>query len=112
MSSLWSKVSNFVHGAAVKIADAFVAIFGKDASHQFAQGALAVLKTAAGKIALDAVEAIEAMNPGADGASKRSQAFTKVASDFKAQGIQASESIIGMLIELAVQYLKGTIVAA
>jgi len=110
MSSLWSKIANFIHGAAVKVADAFVKIFGKDAAHQFAQGALAVLKTAEGKIVLDAVEAVDSLE--LDNAGKRSAAFEKIASDFKTQGYQVGESLINMLVEVAVQYLKGTIAPA
>ncbi len=109
MSNLWSKIENFIHGAAVKVEGAFVAVFGKDAAQQFAQGTLALLKTAAGKIVLDAVQAVETLNPTADGATKRAAAFTQVATDFKTQGIQVGESVISMLIELAVQFLKGTI---
>jgi hypothetical protein len=108
--SLWKKISSFVHGAAVKVSDAFVKIFGKDAAHQFAQGTLALLKTAEGKIVLDAVEAVSTLS--LDGAGKRAAAFEKIASDFTTQGYSVGENVINMLVELAVTYLKGTIAAA
>jgi hypothetical protein len=111
-TSLWSKISNFFHGAAVKVSDAFVTIFGKEAAHQFAQGALSLLKTAEGKIVLDAVEAVQTLSPSADAAAKRAQAFQQIGNDFKAQGITVGESVINMLIELAVQFMKGSIGAA
>jgi len=105
--SLVSKISNYIHGAAVKVADAFVHVFGKDASQAFAQGALRLLKTAEGKIVLDAVEAVQTLET--DGAGKRAAAFEKIGADFKAQGVSVGESVVNMLIELAVAYLKGTI---
>ncbi|MGH9505218.1 MAG: phage holin, LLH family [Terriglobales bacterium] len=110
--SLFGKIANFFHTAAVKVSDAFVKLFGKDAAEKFAQGALSLLKSAEGKIVLDAVEAVETLNPAADGASKRAQAFAKILDDFKTQGLQVSESVVSMLIELAVQFLKGAIVPA
>ena len=108
--SLWKKIENFVHGTAVKVSDAFIKIFGKDAAHQFTQGALSVLKSAEGKIALDAVEAVESL--ALDGTAKRAAAFEKIATDFKTQGISAADSIINLLIETAVAYLKGNFGAA
>lgn len=108
--SLWSKISGFVHGAAVKVADVFIKIFGADASHKFAQGALALLKTAEGKIVLDAVEFAETL--ATDGAGKRAAAFEKIVADFKTQGKEVSNSLVSMMIELAVQFLKGNIATA
>lgn len=110
MSSLWSKITNFVHGAEVKVSAVFVKLFGQDASHQFAQAALALLKTAAGKIVLDAVEAANTLN--VDGAGKRKAAFNQIGADFKAQGITVGESILNLLIELAVQAAKESIASA
>ena len=108
--SLFDKIKNFFHTAAVKVDAAFVKVFGKDAAEHFAQGALAVLKSAEGKIVLDAVQAVETL--AVDGASKRAAAFEQILADFKTQGYQVGESLINMLIELAVQYLKGTIAPA
>jgi hypothetical protein len=112
MSSLFSKIAHFFHDAAVKVSDVFVKLFGKDVAHKFAQGALALLKTAEGKIVLDAVEAAETLLPSADGATKRAKAFEKIVADLKTQGLQVSTSIVGMLIEVAVQFLKGSIAPA
>lgn len=106
MTTLFSKIAHWVHGAAVKVSDVFVKVFGKTASEHFAQGALAILKTDAGKIVLDAVEAVSTL---ADPAAKHAAAFEKVAADFKSKGYEASESILNLLIELAVAQLKGNI---
>ncbi len=110
MSSLWSKITHFVHGAAVKVSATFVKIFGQDAAEKFAQGALALLKTAEGKLAVDAVEAVGSLS--LDAAGKRAAAFEKLALDAKTQGLEVSESIGNLLIETAVAFLKGHIAAA
>lgn len=110
MASLWSKIENFVHGAEVKVSDVFVKLFGKDASRQFAQASLALLKTAAGKIVLDAVEFADTMN--VNGAGKRAAALAKIGMDFRGQGISVSESVLNLLVELAVQTVKSNIVLA
>jgi hypothetical protein len=110
MSSLWSKITHFVHGAAVKVSAVFVKVFGQEAAHQFAQGALAVLKTDAGKLALDAVESVESL--ALDASGKRAAAFSKLASDAKTQGLDVADNVLNLLIETAVAFLKGHIAAA
>lgn len=107
--TLFQKLEGFVHTAAVKVSDAFVKLVGKETAQKFGQAALALLKTAEGKIVLDAVELIESLNPTADSASKRSQALVKIETDFKTQGLQVAQSIVGLLIEIAVQFLQGGI---
>lgn len=108
--NLFSKIAHFFHGAAVKVSAAFVAVFGKQAATQFAQGALALLQTAEGKIALDAVEAVQSL--AVDGAAKRATAFAQILADTKAQGITVADSVVNMLIELSVAFLKGHIAPA
>lgn len=108
--SLWSKISNFFHTAEVKVSAVFIALFGKQAATQFAQASLALLKSAEGKIVLDAVEAVQSL--AGSGADKRNAAFTQIMTDLKAQGKSVAESEINMLIELAVQFLKGNIAPA
>jgi hypothetical protein len=108
--SLLSKLESFVHTAEVKVSDVFVKIFGKDASQKFAQGALSLLKTAEGKIVLDAVQAVSTLET--DGAGKRAAAFSRIGTDFKAQGISVGESVINMLVELAVQAIQGNFIPA
>ena len=105
--SLWSKISSFVHGAAVKVSGAFVKLFGQQAASDFAHASLALLKTASGKIVLDAVEAVQTLST--DGAGKRAAAFSKILSDLSGQGLSIKDSEINLLIELAVGALKGTI---
>lgn len=107
--SLFQRIVTFSHDAGVKIENAFIAIFGKDAATKFAQASLSMLKTAEGKIVLDAVQVAEALPAGAD---KRSAAFSQITSDLKTQGKSLASSEINMLIELAVQYMQGTIAPA
>jgi hypothetical protein len=110
MSTLWSKISSFIHGAKVAVSAVFVKLFGQQAASDFAHASLALLKTAAGKIVLDAVDAAQTL--ATDGAGKRAAAFTKIVSDFQSQGISVGNSELNLLIELAVGALKGTIAAA
>ena len=105
--SLFSKLANFFHHAAVVVSDDFVKIFGKDAAEHFAQGALALLHSAEGKIVLDAVEAVQTLNT--DGSGKRAAAFQKITSDFANEGKTVSESVINLLIETSVQFLRNRI---
>lgn len=108
--SLFSKIANFVHTAAVKVSDVFVKLVGKDAAKKFGQASLALLKSAEGKIVLDAVEAVQTLST--DGAGKRAAAFTQIVSDLKSQGLSLGNSEINLLIEVAVQFLKGAIATA
>jgi hypothetical protein len=105
LKSFYDKISKWVHGAEVEVSDAFVAVVGKQAAEQFAQGALALLKTAEGKIVADAVAAVQTL--ATDGAGKRAAAFEKIGADFKTQGISVGGSLLNMLIEIAVQALEG-----
>lgn len=101
--SVFTSIGNFFKGVAAKVSAAFVKVFGKDAAQKFADGAVSLLKTAAGVIALDAVQAVENSNPFATPADKRNEAFKKIASDAKIQALGVGSSTINLLIELAVQ---------
>jgi hypothetical protein len=105
MDKFFSAIGHFFKHAAVFIADGFVKIFGPDAAHNFAAGAVAILETDLGKIALTAVQEVQNL---ATGAERQAGAFAKIAAGAKAAGIDAGESIINMLIEVAVQWIKGS----
>ena len=100
----FSAIGHFFKHLAVFVSDAFVAIFGSDIAHTFAVGAESVLKSELGKIAWTAVQEVQSL---ATGAEKQAAAFAKVAAGAKAAGIDAADSIINMLIEIAVQKIKG-----
>ena len=110
MSNVFSKLAHWVHGAAVKVSAAFESLVGKDNAHKFAQGALAVLQSAEGEIVRDAVVAVSTLS--LDAAGKRAAAFEKIASDFKSKGYQVADSLINLLIEVAVASLKGNFLPA
>jgi hypothetical protein len=102
--SFWQHVKDFFHKVGYYVSEAFAKIFGEQAAKQFAAGALSILKTDLGKIVLEAVAEVQKV---ATGAEARAAAFAKAASTAKAAGIDAGESILNMLIELAVQTVKG-----
>jgi hypothetical protein len=105
MNKILSAIGHFFKHAAVVVSDIFVAIFGQDAAHTFAVGAESLLHSALGQIAMTAVQEVEGL---ATGAEKQAAAFGKIVSAAKTAGITVADSIINMLIELAVQKIKGT----
>lgn len=102
--SFFQKVESFFHDAAVDVSDAFVKLFGQAQAKAFATSAEAVLKTDLGQIAVAAVKAAEGL---ASGAEKRSAAFNQITTQAKASGIDAETSIVNLLIELALQAVRG-----
>lgn len=100
----YSSVFHFLKHIGVYVSDAFVALFGSDAAHNFAVGAESILKTDLGKIVMTAVQ--EASNL-ATGAEKKAAAFAAIATQAKASGIEMKDSLVNMLIELAVSRMKG-----
>ena|SRR2546421_11404428 len=88
----------------VAVGDAFVGLFGRDAAHSFAVGAESLLRTDLGKLAMIAVEEANGL---AAKSEKRAVAFAKIAAGAKAAGLDVKDSLINMLIELAVSRMKG-----
>lgn len=105
--SFFGKIGHFFAVVGKSVGHAFVVLFGSEAAHAFAAGAKALLQTALGKLALDAVDAVESLSPTAGNAEKRAAAFAKLVGDAKGQGLNISDSIANMLIEVAVNALKG-----
>jgi hypothetical protein len=87
-----------------KVSAFFVSVFGQDAAQKFADGSIALLKTAAGVLAMDAVTYAADLKLGTS-SETRDAAAIKLGSDAKLQGINLTNSVINMLIELAVQAL-------
>lgn len=105
MNKFLSAIGHFFKNAAVFVSDAFVKIFGADAAHNLAAAAEGILKTDLGKIVWTAVNEAAALAAGTD---KRAAAFANIATAAKSAGIDAKDSIVNMLIELAVQKVKGS----
>lgn len=100
----FSAIGHFFKHVAVFVSDMFISIFGGDIAHNFAVGAESVLKSALGQIVWTAVRESQAL---ATGAEKQAAAFAKITAEAKTAGIDATSSIINMLIEIAVQKIKG-----
>jgi len=103
------KVSDFIHGGAVKVSQMFIWLFGHDAAVAFGHDALVLLKSDLGKIVVAVVSEVAAMQVGAD---SKTVAFSKIKAASTAAGIDAKDSIINLLIELAVGALKGHFIPA
>ncbi len=100
----YSSALHFFHHIGVYVSDAFVSLFGMDAAHTFAVGAESLLKSKLGVLAWEAVQEVENM---ASGAEKNVAAFAKIAAGAKAAGLEVKDSLIRLLIEVAVSRLKG-----
>ena len=105
MEKYLAAIGHFFKHLAVIVSDGFVKIFGQDVAQSFAVGAESILHSALGQIAWQAVQEAESLAAGAD---KYAAAFAKITSTAKTAGIAASESVINMLIEIAVQKVKGS----
>jgi hypothetical protein len=103
--SFFSKVEAFFHTAEVDVSGAFVKLVGQAQAKAFATGVEAIVKTDLGKIAVAAVKAAEGL---ASGAEKQAAAFAQITTQAQASGIDVETSVVNMLIELAVQMVKGT----
>ncbi|TMI88326.1 MAG: hypothetical protein E6H00_12905 [Bacillati bacterium ANGP1] len=102
-TSFWKKIAGFFEKTGYYVSEAFQKLFGADAAKHFAVASLEVLKSDLGKIVIEAVHEASALAAGID---KRAAAFAKIAVTAKAAGIDAKDSIVNMLIELAVQSVK------
>jgi hypothetical protein len=98
--TFWSSLKGFFHKVGYYVSEAFVRLFGEDAAKHFAVASLEVLKSDLGKIVVTAVKEAEALAAGTD---KKAAAFAAIVAQAKTQGISARDSLINMLIELAVQ---------
>jgi hypothetical protein len=101
--SFWQKVVHVFDDVKAFVSSAFVKIFGSAAAKQFAAGAVAILKTSLGQIAMTAVQQAAGLE---NNTAKFSTAFDTITKEAEAQGIAAGDSLKNMLIELAVQQLK------
>src|SRR5438105_1504385 len=102
--SFWRKLGGFFERTGYYVSEGFQKLFGADASKHFAVASLEVLKSDLGKIALEAVHEASLLAAGTD---KRGAAFQKIGAAAKASGLEARDSLVNMLIELAVQSAKG-----
>lgn len=98
-------IGRFFHNVFHPFVVVFGKIFGEDARHNFAVAAEALLHSELGKIAEAVVVELEQL--AIDGIGKRNIAFGKIVDAAKAAGLDFSNSIVNLLIEISVQKLKG-----
>ena len=102
-----TKLLSHVKHAAIAVGATFAKLVGHDRAVSLGHAALDVLQSALGKIASAAVAQVETQDPSAPGDVKFSKAASIVAKTAKAAGIEAKDSIIHLLVQLAVSVLKG-----
>ncbi|HEY0759708.1 MAG TPA: phage holin, LLH family [Acidisarcina sp.] len=96
------------HGIKVVFAGAahgFVALFGSDVAKQFAAASIALLKSAIGAIVTKVVGELATSDLSSN--AKREEAVVQILAFAAQQGITVAESEVRMLIEIAVQFVKG-----
>ena len=102
--SIFKSIGRGVKATAIWVSNIFIALFGRDASEQFARSALAILKSDFGKIVLTVVTTLATTNLTNE--QRRAEAFTHIKTAALAAGIDAKDSIVNLLIELAVSTIK------
>jgi hypothetical protein len=91
------------------LASAFVAVFGAQAASDFAKAAQKILASDFGKVVLTTVEGLQGVAVSQGGAVARDKAISDIATSAKSAGLDIKDSMIALLVELAVQKLKGTL---
>lgn len=99
------KVGRGVRAVARLFRQIFRALFGPEALASFERAAWELLRTQLGRIAWAVVQAMAQLNLPND--EKRRLAFARISSEARAAGLVVKDSIINLLIEIAVQRLKG-----
>ena len=95
----------FFKKVAVKVSGVFVKIFGSDAAKAFGGAALNLLKSELGKIAVSVVLGLQAL-PGSN-AEKRDAALNLIKEQAVNSGIQVKDSLVSLVLEVAVNFIKG-----
>lgn len=108
--SVFDKIWGGVKFVASHVAAGFKALFGEQAAADFAKASVGLLKTAVGQVAFTVVEGLMHVQT-LDSNAKRASAFEEIGKRLAAQGKQLGKDIysseIYLLIEVAVQALKG-----
>lgn len=110
-------IGKAVKSVGVFVSEMFICLFGADASKQFADASLKLLRSEAGQLVLGAVQKIEQMALAGTltditDAGKREQALAMAATALERAGITVATSVLNLLIELAVQAVKRNIAEA
>ena len=84
-----------------------VGLFGKSALKKLGEAARKIFREAFGKIVMQIVTEIDPLN--LSNAQKRRFAFGRIKNAAKNAGLESKDSLINLLIELAVARLKGVL---
>ena len=101
-----AKVAKAIFSPFVKL---FRAVFSAAGQKLLGRAAEAALNTPLGRLALAVVEEIENLQRGGTGADKHAAAIQKIIQEATRLKLEWKESFVNLLIELAVQRLKGSI---
>jgi len=112
MGNFISKLEEAVKAIGHKIAGAFVAIFGKEVAADWAKATEALLANSpTGQIAVKVVTDVQNTMATASNDVKYESAKGGILKELEALGVQIGESLLNLLIELAVQKVKGSLPA-
>jgi hypothetical protein len=108
--AIFDKLESWFKATKVEVSEVFAKLFGANAAKGFATGVEAILKSALGTIAKEAVADVEKLSQSKamSAGEKFAAAFAEIAEQAAKAGIQAGTSIINMLIELVVQKEAGS----
>jgi hypothetical protein len=107
--SIFSKIANAFKTAAHVISHALVSLVGADLASKFASDAKKILATDFGKLVQSVVDGLMAVAAAQGGAAARQQAFDEIKAQAVASGLDLKDSLINLLIELAVSKAKGVL---
>jgi hypothetical protein len=107
---VWEKIVSLFRKTTTCVSHEFVRLFGEEEAEKFAKASEGILRSALGTIVMTCVKAVQTgANPKTSNSDLRKQAFDAIVKAIETNGIKAAESLINMLIELALQVLKGKI---
>jgi hypothetical protein len=104
-SSVFKGIGHGIKVVVVGVAHTFVDLFGSAAAQQFAGASLALMKSAIGAIVTKVVG--ELATTDLSSSEKREEAVVQILAFAGQEGIAVAESEVRMLIEIAVQFVKG-----
>lgn len=110
LTTVFKGIGHGIKVVAVGVAHGFTALFGSDVAKQFASASIALLKSAIGVIVTKVVT--ELASGDLSSSAKREQAVTQVLALAATEGISVAESEVRLLIEVAVQFVKGKFTVA
>lgn len=105
----FKKVGHEIKAGAKAFGHIFVALFGKKASQEFVASAEEILKSDFGKVIQAIVNGLMGVAASQGGAVARAQALTEIKTAAVSAGLDLKDSLINLLIELAVNKAKGTL---